>query len=79
VAPTSSFDLDAFSGDSIDIELRDESEIKEINGVPIAPLTSPALNPSFDITDSDLITGIICEKGMIKPPFNQNVRKVVLS
>jgi methylthioribose-1-phosphate isomerase len=77
VAPSSSFDLQTSSGEDIEIELRPNSEVLEYNGDLIAPENATALNPSFDVTKSNFITGIICEHGLIKPPYDQNIRKVV--
>lgn len=77
VAPLSSFDINIDSGAQIPIELRPDTEIKEIQGVKISPVESKGWNPSFDVTDSTLITGIICENGIIKPPYNDNLIKVV--
>jgi len=57
--------------------LRDDSEITQYKNNQIAPKTSKALNPSFDITSSSLITGIICEKGIIKPYYNLNIQKFI--
>jgi len=73
VAPTSSFDLSLSSGSDIEIELRSEEEIKQYRGLEIAPKKSRALNPSFDVTDSHLITGIICEKKLITDHASQGV------
>jgi methylthioribose-1-phosphate isomerase len=70
VAPTSSFDLEMNHGNSIEIELRDPSEILEYKNLRIAPSDSLALNPSFDVTDNQFITGIACEKGLSLYPFN---------
>lgn len=64
VAPSSSFDMSMKSGDEIEIELRSEDEVTEYKGLSIAPKLSSAYNPSFDITDGNLITGIISEKGL---------------
>lgn len=67
VAPTSSFDREMRSGREIEVELRPEDEILSCGGNRIAPLDVHAMNPSFDITTGDLITGIFCEKGTISP------------
>lgn len=79
VAPTSTFDLSSRTGDEIEIELRPEEEVLEAMGVRICPNESRALNPSFDVTDASLLTGIICEKGLIKDITPENVRKTVES
>lgn len=77
VAPTSSFDLSLNSGNEIPIELRDEKEVLEVFGKPIAPIGATALNPSFDVTDSKFITGIFCENGMISNFEIENVKSTV--
>ncbi|MBF0311852.1 MAG: S-methyl-5-thioribose-1-phosphate isomerase [Oligoflexia bacterium] len=77
VAPISSFDLSLETGKSIEIELRDETEILCSGERRVAPLGSTALNPSFDVTSSALITGIICEKGLIKPDYIKNISKIL--
>lgn len=77
VAPTSSFDLETKSGDGIEIELRSDSEILEYKGIQIAPENATAMNPSFDVTQARFITGIICEHGVIYPPYDQNISKVL--
>lgn len=70
IAPTSSFDNKTPSGDKIEIELRPEEEILEYKDHRIAPVNSQALNPSFDITDSKLITGISNETGIYHYPYS---------
>lgn len=67
-------DFQTPSGDEIEIEMRDGSEVTHINGRPIAPEGTKALYPSFDITPHSLITGIITEKGVITAPFERNLR-----
>ncbi len=73
VAPTSSFDLNANSGDDIPIEMRSEDEILSFRNQRVAPLGARAINPSFDITEHMFIEGIICEKGIIKYPMSTNM------
>ena len=79
VAPTSSFDTNTKSGEEIEIELRPKEEITTIKGIQISPIESKAFNPSFDVTDAELISAISCEKGLIQPPFNQNLERIVLN
>jgi methylthioribose-1-phosphate isomerase len=66
-APLSTFDLDTSNGDAIPIEERDPNEITHVNGMNIAPAGVNVFNPAFDVTPADLITGIVTEKGIIKP------------
>lgn len=73
LAPTSSFDLNMDSGDSIEIELRNEDEILTVGGKRMAPEGARALNPSFDITSGQLITSIISERNAYHPPYLQSL------
>ena len=74
VAPLSSFDFSLASGDDIEIEMRPEDEVLGCQGVRIAPETSRALNPSFDVTDHTTLTGVICEKGIVKNPTTEKMK-----
>lgn len=76
VAPMSSFDMNTENGSGIEIELRPEEEILKYKDNQIAPVKSRALNPSFDVALGENITGIICEKGLIKPNYVKNIKKV---
>jgi len=67
VAPVSSFDLSLETGSQIEIELRDQNEVLKYKDQFISHKNAKALNPSFDVTDANCMTGIICEKGLIKP------------
>ena len=75
-APLSTFDVNSKAGDDIPIEERNEEEVLYISGIDenkklrkvrIAPEGSSAKNPAFDVTPARYITGIITEKGIIKP------------
>ncbi len=66
-APASTFNLDMESGKDIVIEQRSEEEVTMMNGARIAPKDSHALNPAFDVTPAELVTGFITEKGILKP------------
>lgn len=76
VAPTSSFDFSSDTGTSIPIEMRDQNEILFVRDQRVAPLETSALNPSFDVTDAECITGIICEEGIITPVNQENLLKI---
>lgn len=77
VAPSSSFDLGINSGEFIEIELRPEEEILNYKEHRIAPMKSRAYNPSFDITDSALITGVISEIGIANPKTDKTMERIV--
>jgi methylthioribose-1-phosphate isomerase len=73
-APTSSIDLNCPSGKDIPIEQRDPKEVSHIFGRSLAPKGIRIFNPAFDVTAHDLISAIITEKGVINPPYQQNIR-----
>ena len=77
LGPSSTIDLATPSGSEIPIELRDPEEIKTLwYKKPMAPEDVCCYNPSFDVTDHSLISGIITEKGIIYPPFNENLARL---
>ena len=75
-APTSTIDP-VSTIESVVIEERDPREVKYVAGKLITVPEVPALNYAFDITDPDLVTAIITERGVIKPPFEQNIPRVL--
>lgn len=75
VAPFSTFDLSLSSGDQIPIEERTPDEVRTFQGVYAAPKDAPVYNPAFDVVPHELITGIITEKGVLRPPFRESIRK----
>ena len=77
LGPTSTIDMNCPDGDHIPIELRDPDEIKEkFYAEPMALKEVKCYNPSFDVTDHTLLTGIVTEKGIVYPPFDENLRKL---
>lgn len=66
-APHSTFDLSLPTGTSIPIEQRAEDEITNAFGKRTAPLGIDIYNPAFDVTPAELITGIVTERGIIRP------------
>jgi methylthioribose-1-phosphate isomerase len=77
VAPTSTVDLNCPSGANIPIEERSGDEVRSPYGVKLIPEEFPVRNPSFDVTPHAYITGIVTEHGLVKPPFSDNLRKVM--
>ena len=75
--PFSSVDPKLESGADIPIEERSAAEVTSIRGVPIAPAGFPARHPAFDVTPHQLVTGIITEKGIIYPPFDEGLRNAL--
>ena len=78
-APTSTLDLSLTSGEEIPIEERNISEVTHFRGHPIAPEGVEVFNPAFDVTPHSLIHGIITEKGIIRKPFERNLRRIKAS
>ncbi|MCD6551127.1 S-methyl-5-thioribose-1-phosphate isomerase [Thermotoga sp.] len=76
-APTSTIDPTIKSGDEIPIEERRAEEVTHCGGSRIAPEGVKVLNPAFDVTENSLITAIITEKGVIRPPFEENIKKIL--
>lgn len=77
VVPTSTIDLAICTGDEISIEERDAEEVTHIGGQLVAPPGVQVANPAFDITPHRYITGIITEHGIVYPPFEKGLRRVV--
>ncbi len=75
VAPESTFDLSIRSGRQIPIEERGREEVLGFGGCPTAPGKVKVYNPAFDVTPHQLITAIVTEKGIIRPPFGKNIKK----
>ena len=74
LGPTSTIDLNCPDGDHIPIELRDGDEIKNLwYEKPMALPEVKCFNPSFDVTDHELLTGIVTEKGICYPPFTESL------
>jgi methylthioribose-1-phosphate isomerase len=72
-APTSTFDLKIASGAEIPIEQRDPREITHGFGRQTAPDGIKVYNPAFDVTPANLITAIICDRGVIRPVTKQKI------
>lgn len=76
-APTSTIDLGCPKGESIVLEERPSFEVTDLFfSKPIAPKGVQVYNPAFDITPASLISGIITEKGIIRPRDVKNLRKL---
>ncbi len=76
--PTSTIDMNCPTGDDIKIELRPEDEISEKwYAKRMAPEGIKAYNPAFDVTSHEFITAIVTEKGIVYPPFDVNLKKLM--
>ena len=76
-APSSTIDMTVSSGDEIFIEQRSPEEVTEMwYEKRMAPEGVGVVNPSFDVTDGSLVTGIITEKGIATAPFKESFEKM---
>ncbi len=75
-APLSTFDFESTPQDVI-IEDRSVDEVVKVGKRRIAPKGVRVFNPAFDMTPPELITGIITEKGVLKPPFDKNLKSLL--
>lgn len=76
-APISTVDFTLETGDGIPIEERPSEEMTHINGIRIAPEGVPVINPAFDVTPHELITAIITEEGVVRPPFSEGLAEAL--
>lgn len=74
--PTSTIDLETLTGEDIPIEERHEKEITCAFGTRTAPEGIKVYNPAFDVTPNELITAIITEKGIVRAPYNEELKKL---
>jgi len=74
-APLSTFDLES-RPDNVIIEQRKASEVTGIGDKRTAPDGIDVINPAFDMTPPELISGIITENGIAKPPYGESIRKL---
>lgn len=80
LAPTSTIDLSCAAGSDIPIEERSGDEIRTMwYEQPMAPEGIRCFNPAFDVTEAQLISAIITERGVAYPPFDQSLKEVVNS
>jgi len=77
-APTSTVDLSTRRGEDIPIEERSIREVVEIAGHRIAPAGIRAAHPAFDVTPGTLVTAIITERGIARPPYPESLTKLML-
>ena len=76
-APTATIDMDTLTGDDINIEQRKPEEITEMwYKERMAPEGVKVFNPCFDVTDNDLISGIVTEYGIARPPYKESLKEI---
>jgi methylthioribose-1-phosphate isomerase len=72
-APTSTIDMSIAGGPDIPVEERDPTEVTHFAGSRVAPAGVKARNPAFDVTPSDLVSAIITENGVARPPYRDSI------
>lgn len=77
LGPTSTIDMETPTGAEIEIELRDSDEIGMGFGKRTAPEAVKTYNPAFDVTDAKYIDAIITEKGILRAPYTESIRKAM--
>ncbi len=75
-APWSTIDMSCPDGDSIPIEERPSSEVTHVLGQRILPKGVPVRNPAFDVTPCELVTALITETGVVRPPFEDELKRM---
>lgn len=76
-APSSSFDIAAQSGDDIPIEERNPEEVTHFQNCRSAPEDISVYAPAFDVSPAENITAIVTERGIIRKPFRENIRRLI--
>ena len=77
-APTSTIDAATPTGKEINIELRDGKEIYRLwYKEDMAPPGIKTYNPAFDVTEAKYITAVVTEKGIVYPPYEKNLKRIL--
>ncbi len=76
-APRSTIDLATPDGTGIPIEERPAREVTHVGTAQLAPAGAGVRNPAFDVTPHRFVTGIITERGILRPPFDESLRRVM--
>jgi methylthioribose-1-phosphate isomerase len=76
VSPRSTIDTNVPTADQIPVEQRDPDEVRCINDTLITMPDANVLNYAFDVTPHDLITAIVTEYGIIRPPFVEGIASI---
>ena len=75
-APRSTLDLSLRSGEEIVIEERDEQEVLTVLGQRVTPAGARARNPAFDVTPASLVSAIITDQGVLRPPLDRALARL---
>jgi methylthioribose-1-phosphate isomerase len=73
-APTSTIDLATAAGSDIVVEERPSTEVTHLVGVRTVPRGTTARNPAFDVTPAALVSAIVTERGIARPPYGASLR-----
>ena len=76
-APISTIDPATATGAAIPIEERNRDEVVQLTGKSTAPTGVDVFNPAFDVTPAELITAIITERGVARPPFDESIHRLL--
>lgn len=76
-APLATIDLSTPDGASIPIEERDEREVSHFGSARVTPEGALIRNPAFDVTPHPYVTAIVTERGVVRPPYAESLRRVV--
>ncbi len=74
-APLSTIDRATASGDEIHIEDRTPDDVTHLGQTRITPKNVPVFNFAFDVTPAALIAGIVTEKGVLRAPYSETIRR----
>lgn len=77
-APTTTIDAAVASGDRIVIEQRSPDEVHHAGGQRLTPEDAKAVNPAFDVTPARLITAIITDAGVLRPPYGESIAQALV-
>lgn len=75
--PSSTFDAATATGATVPIEERDAREVTHLAGVEIAAPGVKVRNPAFDVTPAELVTGIVTERGLVRPPLGPGLTSLL--
>jgi methylthioribose-1-phosphate isomerase len=75
--PTSTIDLAVASGADIPIEERPAAEVLGYGTMAWAPDGVQARNPAFDVTPAELVTALVTERGVVRPPYASEIRRLL--
>jgi methylthioribose-1-phosphate isomerase len=76
-APASTFDPSTATGAEVAIEERDRAEVVAPLGLAIAPEGTRVVNPAFDVTPATLVSALVTEQGVSRPPFRRSLPRLL--